>query len=410
MNPRLADPSSALSERVKPDRDVLILALLLAFPSTGFVQKYAGLAGVVGYGVLVIAVVHLAAIFWRRFAPWLRSHFRRVAALVILGLAAGFVVLHPFEDNRGPGKSSDRDEGLEIAVTRMAHGETPYYPSNPVAGPLSVLPGSMFLAAPFVALGNSGYQNIFWLAVFLFAACGSFKDKALALYLLIVPLALSIAAQYEIVSGGDLIANGIFVAIFFLIALQKWTPGSHPCWQRWLACVLLGVGLASRANFILLVPLFSAAVWRLAGWRNAIAATSLIVLTIGLITLPFYFHDPAGFTPLLTRQKLAGADHALPWASTAMTGSTVLAAMLGAWILWRHEGGETIPLFFRCCTWVTLTPIIAAVLFSSWINGFPDFSFLRDRFGLMYVFFAIFGWGGLLLSGSGKSSPQVARF
>jgi hypothetical protein len=385
-----------------------MLALLLAFPSLGFVQKYTGLAGAAAYVALVIGMVFLIAMLSKRAAPWLRRHFQKLAALSILGLAAGFVVLHPIEDDRGPGKSNDRDEGLEMAVTRMARGETPYYPSNRIAGPLSVLPGSMFLAAPFVALGNSGYQNVFWLAAFLIAACAYFKDKAAALYLLAVPLGLSLAAQYEFVSGGDLIANGIFVALFFLFALQSWSVATTPAWQRWLACLLLGVGLASRANFILLLLLFGAAMWQLAGWRNAVTTTALVGMTAATITLPFYLHDPAGFTPLLTRQKLAGVDHVLPWASKAMIGASVLVSVLGAWVLWRRESFRTIPLFFRCCTWVTLTPIVAAVLFSSWISGSPDFSFLHDRFGLMYVFFAILGWGGALL-GDGCEPEATAN-
>ncbi|MCU0779411.1 MAG: hypothetical protein MUF86_17330, partial [Akkermansiaceae bacterium] len=213
-------------------RDLWILALLLAFPSTGFIQKYTGMAGVAAYVVGVIALVYITAHVTRRFAPWLSRHFRSLAVLAIAMMAAGFVVLHPFEDERGPGKSSDRDEGLEMAVTRLSGGETPYYPSNKVAGPLSVLPGSILLAAPFVALGNAGYQNVFWLAVFLFAAAMFFNDKAAALWLLAVPLALSVAAQYEFVSGGDLMANGIFVALFFLFALTSWGNTTSPAWQR----------------------------------------------------------------------------------------------------------------------------------------------------------------------------------
>lgn len=399
---------TAAPDGAKHGHPLWLLALLLAFPSAGFVQKYTGLAGVVAYVALVIGLVHLTAALWKRAAPWLRKHFRKLAALSIVGLAAGFVILNPIEDGRGPGKSSDRDEGLEMAVTRMARGETPYYPSNQIAGPLSVLPGSMFLAAPFVALGNSGYQNVFWLAAFLIAACAYFRDKAAALYLLAVPLGLSLAAQYEFVSGGDLIANGIFVAVFFLLALGLWSVPTTPAWQRWLACLLLGVGLASRANFILLLPLFGAAMWRLAGCKNAVTTTALVGLTASAVTLPFYLHNPAGFTPLLTRQKLAGADHMLPWASQAMIGMTVFAAMLCTWVLWRRESVRTIPLFFRCCTWVTLTPIVAAVLFASWISGYPDFSFLRDRFGLMYVFFAILGWGGSL-SGDGRTHEATTN-
>ena len=377
---------------------VLILALLIAFPSTGFVQKYAGLPGVAAYVAIVIGLVFLTTASVKRLAPWLVRHFRVLVAVAVAGLAAGFVVLHPFEDGRGPGKSSDRNEGLEIAVNRMVNGETPYYPSNPQAGPLSVLPGSIVLAGPFAALGNSGYQNVFWLGAFLIAASRFFKDQALGLYLLAVPLALSLAAQYEFVSGGDLIANGIFVAIFFLCALEAWSQPASSIWLRVLTALLLGVGLASRANFILLVPLFSATVWRMAGLRKAIAATSLVVVAMASITLPFYLHDPAGFTPLLTRQKLTFADQVVPWASKAMIGVTLLTAIVSACVLLRHRPGDPLIAFFRGCAVVTLAPMISAVLFASWINGRLDFEFMRDRFGLMYVFFALLGWGGVLRS------------
>lgn len=368
--------------------------MLLALPSTGFIQKHTGLGGVAAYGVVVIALVFLTAHLARRFAPWLERHFRWLAVLAVTGLAAGFVLLHPLEDEKGPGKSSDRDEGLEMAVTRLAQGETPYYPSNRVAGPLSVLPGSILLAAPFVALGNSGYQNVFWLAAFLFAASRFLQNKAAALYLLTVPLAVSVTAQYEFVSGGDLIANGIFVALFFLFALTVWEDPSSPGWQRWLACLLVGVGLASRANFFLLVPLFGAAMWRAAGVKNALAVTTLMLATAAAIILPFYLNDPAGFSPLGSRSKLSFADGSLPWASTTMIGLTVLTAGLSACWLLQQQTLEPKTAFFRCCTLVTLTPILCAVLVSTWLSGHLDFGIMKDRFGLMYVFFALLGWGG----------------
>ena len=400
-SPQAATPPR--KTRVKPE--IIILALLIAFPSTGFVQKYAGLSGVAGYVAMVVALMVGIAFLEARFTPWMRRHFRVLATLGVAGLAAGFVLLHPFEDRRGPGKSSDRDEGLELAVTRLTHGQTPYYPSNTVAGPLSVLPGSVVLAAPFVALGSSGYQNIFWLGAFLFGACHLFKDRALALCLLLVPLALSPAAQYEFISGGDLIANGVFAAILILFAVESWSDHSSPAWQRWLACLLLGIGLASRANFILLAPLFGGALWRMAGARQALVATSLVVLITAAITLPFYLNDPAGFTPLLTREKLAGADKALPWASTAMIGITTLTAIVGGLMLMFHRKEITIALFFRYCTIVTLAPMAYVILLSTWVNGHPDFSFMRDRFGLMYLYFALLGWGGSWFQGSGIASP-----
>ncbi len=375
-------------------RSWLVLALLLAFPSAGFIQKYAGLTGLAAYGIAVVAVVFFILKSSGHGAPWCRRHFRVLVAVVLAGLAIIFVIGYPIEDSRGPGKSSDRDQGLNLAVSRLAEGKTPYYPPGGVAGPLSVLPGSILLAAPFVALGNSAYQNWFWLTAFLFCAVRLFKDHALALCLLAIPLALSPAAQYEFISGGDLIANGIFVAAFSLLALDRWSNPSAPAWSRWLCCVLLGVALASRANFLLLAPLFGATVWRTAGFRKAFAATALVVLTAAAITLPFYLNDPAGFTPLMSKQKLAGVDHALPWASRAMIGATLLAAIVCAWRLLASRSDDPTTAFFRGCTIVTLTPMVCAVLFSSAINGHPDFGFMTDRFGLMYVFFALLGWGG----------------
>jgi hypothetical protein len=387
-------------------RDTLILALLIAFPSTGFVQKYTGLTGVAAYLVIAIGLVILTSIVADRFAPWINRHFGILATLAIACLACGYIVLHPFEDNRGPGKSSDRDEGLDMAVTRLVAGTTPYYPSNQTAGPLSVLPGSMILAAPFVAIRDSGYQNVFWLGALLLVAARRFKDGSLALWLVLVPLALSPAAQYEFVSGGDLLANGIFVALFFLYALDSWSAPATSKWHRWLACLVLGIGIASRANFILLLPLFSAAMWRIAGLKPALIATALVVFTASAITLPIYLHDPGGFTPLLTKQKLAIVDHSIPWASKALLGTTILAALCGAFMILRRRGDDTIRSFFQWCTLVTMTPMIGAVMFSSMVAGSPDFGFMRDRFGLMYVFFAILGWGGRYFPVVPQGAPE----
>lgn len=393
-SPEVTNVSKECNAGACQQRNLWILSLLLAFPSTGFLQKHTGLTGVAVYLAAVIGMVYLTARLATRFAPWLERHFRKLASFAIAALAVGFVVLHPLEDRKGPGKSSDRDEGLEMAVTRMAHGESPYYPSNRIAGPLSVLPGSILLAAPFVALGNPGYQNVFWLAVFLFATRAFLNSGATALWLLAISLGLSTAAMYEFVSGGDMIANGIFVALFFLFALGVWGNGKAPSWQRWVACILVGVGLASRANFLLLMPLFGAALWRLAGLRQAISATTIATLSYAAVTLPFYLHDPAGFTPLGSRNKIASLDESLPWASTAIIVVTILCALSSAvWLLVQRRTEERVA-FFRGCTVVTLVPMICTVLIASWLSHYPDFGIMRDRFGLMFVFFALLGWGG----------------
>jgi hypothetical protein len=377
-----------------PGWQFIVWVLLLAFPSSGLMQKHSGLAGVAGYVAMVAVVLWLLWRFGACVAPWLRRYFWGLSVLLLAGLAVGFAVVHPIEDGRGLGRSSDRDDALNLAVTRMAEGQTPYYGSDKFAGPLSVLPGAVVLAAPFVALGNSGYQNLFWLAVFLGAACWWCRDRALALCLLGVPLLLSPAALYEYVSGGDLLANGIYVAVFFLVALRAWSNPQRSRWSGWLACVLLGLGLASRPNFLLLMPLFGALLWRTVGVRQAAVAAGLVVMVSVALTLPFYLHDPAGFTPLLARGKLAVIDHVMPSASMVMIGLTALLGILGGWWMLLFPAAEWQQSFFRWCTGVTICPMVCAVALASVWGGQLDFGFMGDRFGLMYVPFALLGWGG----------------
>lgn len=394
MKTPLANESSAATP-VKAGRNLLILTLLLAFPSAGFVQKYTGLAGVAAYVAMVAAIIMLCAKFGSRYAALMKRHFRLLGGLFLTGCAILFAIVYPIENGKGFGRSSDRDDGLNRAVSRVMEGMTPYYQSDAHAGPLSVLPGSVILAAPFVALGNSGYQNLFWIAAFLVAARRTFKNPGLALCLVAVPFAISPAALYEYISGGDLLANGIFVTVFFLIALESWPAApATPKASAWPACFLLGIGLASRPNFPLLLPLFGAVLWRRVGLPRAIAATGLVAVVTGAVTIPFYLNDPAGFTPLMAKQKLAIVDQALPWAGNAIIGVTAMAGILGAVVLLRQPEPGLNRAFFRWCALVTMCPMVCAVALFSLIHGRIDFSFMRDRFGLMYVFFAIIGWGG----------------
>lgn len=409
--PRLnPDSPGASPDDALPARDLWTLALLLAFPSTGFIQKYTGLAGVAVYVTGVIVALLLIKRFAGHGARWLGRYFGRLTILGMAGLVVGFAVLHPLEDGRGgAGKSSDRDEGLNLAVTRMAEGLSPYYPQNPEAGPLSVLPGAAVLAAPFVALGDSSYQNMFWLGAFLFAACYVFKDRALALVVTFAPLALSPAAQFEFISGGDLIANGIYMTLFLLLAVETWSAPDAPWPRRWLACLLLGVAMASRPNFILLTPLLAAVLCRRTGFAKAATGITLVMAAAIGITLPFYLHDPQGFTPFLARQKLAVIDLSLPWASKAMIGMTALTGIFGGVALLRHPFGGLNRAFFRWCTWVTLCPMVCAVVSFSVINQHLDFSFNRDRYGLMYVFFALLGWGGIVRNNRRQTGGDAAN-
>lgn len=375
-------------------RPALMLALWVAFPSLCFLQEHVGSWAVPPYVGAVIVAMLVSGRWWPISEVWADKRFGWIALACLLGLVIGHVGLHPFEDGRGVGLSSDRDEALEVAVGRLMDGRYPYYRESEVAGPLSVLPGGILLAVPFVLIGKVGLMNAAWLIAFLFIMRREFGSASRALWLLILPLAVSPAAAYEFVSGGDLIANGTSVAIACWCCLHFWSEDKLRPWLAIGSAVFLGVAVASRANFPLICPLVIAWLWRRAGpGRAAICALLAGGVAIGLI-LGFYFIDQDSFTPFMSRRKLL-IGGAPAWTGQAVLGATLLA-VLGFGIrllIARREPSRDA--CFRACAWVTLVPLAAMILIASVMHGRADFSILHDRFGLMCVPFAILGWGTL---------------
>jgi hypothetical protein len=385
----------------------VVLGLVFAFSSSGLIQKYGGIPGLVGFAIGAVLLMTAAGFFLGRRHDSIDRLFPSLAAAALVILLLLLLFLHPIEDGRGAGKSSDRDEGLELAVGRLLRGENPYYGPTAEAGPLSLLPGAILLAVPFVRLGHVGLQNIFWLVVFVVVAAQFLRSRAKALSLAVLSLALSPSAVFELVSAGDMIANGAYVACFLGAAAWVWTRDEHGLAPKLLTAALLGIGLASRANFILLLPLFAACVWRSSGFGKALFA-SLLAGGVWMATvLPFYLWDPSAFTPLLSRGKLAVTESVLPWADEAiLTSSAVLAAGLA---LRGVLVGKAFahPHLFRAAALVTLAPMIGVVIAASLAKGAPDFSPMHDRFGLMAVFLAILGWGGCFPPASDARSTQA---
>ena len=74
--------------------------------------------------------------------------------------------------------------------------------------------------------------------------------------------------------------------------------------SRDVAAIAWGVTLASRANFLLLVPLAFGYLRQHAGWRAAIRAMSLTCATAACLTVPFWLHDRGDFGPLEAASRL----------------------------------------------------------------------------------------------------------
>jgi hypothetical protein len=363
-------------------RPLLGLAFALFFPSTAVVQRYLGLPGVAAYLVIAAGLLWLGQ---RRLFPWIDARLPSRWAVVLIGLTflaltAAVLLVYPLADAGVLGGGSDGDDALDVAASALLQGQYPYHPRTYLGNPISPLPGSVLLATPFVLLGGSAYQNLFWLLAFVGTVGAALRSAAQALLLLWAMLLLSPALLHGLAIGSDYIANGIFVLLFswWLVAWAS-RPGSNAVVTILLAA-LLGVSLASRAQFILLLPLIFAALGRRVGWRLAAGLLAVAVVALVAVTLPFLLYDPAGFTPLGTYREIGIFDAVLPGAGAMITLATAAAGLALAW----QDNGK-LAVFLRNCTAVLALPVVCGVVLMSIGLGRIDFRFAA--FGVMFLFF-----------------------
>ena len=369
-------------------RRVLPLALVVVFASSALLQEHLGLWAIGLHFLIVMGGFLLAErvlpCLPQTWTPWL-------ALTVFAGLVIIFTVVYPIEHGRGPGQSSDRDDALNIAVARVLDGESPYYPRSDRAGPLSLFPGAILLAMPFAVSGNSAWQNLFWLPAFFLLSGWLWKSRESALVWIVALLATSPAMQHEFVSGGDMLANSIYIPCASLFLLSACGGRFHSGWLPIAAAVFFGLALTSRPNFAFVFPLVMAGVVARLGWKPSLLLGGISVLTAALLTLPFYLRDPQGFTPLSAGNKLSLLDRTFPHASLWLAGATGMAAVLGVRSILRRPPVE-MAIIWKWCAVVVLLPMAGAVLLRSFSEGRPDFVFMHDRYGLMPMFFACWGW------------------
>jgi hypothetical protein len=388
----------------------LLLIVSLTIPSLGIVQRLVRLITplmvpslvaslnwleVAILTIYVVMVTINVIIIQKYLLVWFCTTIteRQVIWLFLLTmtvLIVGFAYLYPILSSGRFGGGSDRDEALNIAVVELLNGRYPYYLKTFVPGlphqlgldgnPISPLPGELLFALPFVILGNGAYQNFFWLLVFFVTTKKYLQDGRQALLLLWSLLLLSPVCLSEIMTGGDLLANNLWIVIFLLLLI---TTGNHkPVLRYAILVVLLGIGLSSRPHYLLLVPLIYSMFLTQWGWYQSTFYFILLTSAFMLVTFPFYFYDLTGFSPLHVYNKLAQFDPVLPFAGIViplMTG--VVSSLLAC----RSMNDVS---FLKNCAIVQAIPVVTAVILSSIQRSqvnFIDFSW----YGLNFLFLAV---------------------
>jgi hypothetical protein len=356
-----------------------LVGLLVGFASFGTVQKYAGTAAAIAYVAVVTVVV---PIVWPRVAVWTGHSLRGrhgyvVAAVVLVVLAAALAVVYPHANTHTPGQGSDRDDAANIGALRLLHGEYPYGPHTYLGLPISQLPGALILAAPFAGISSSAWGNVFWLAVLmaLLAASASWGTAAIAVAAAFV---IAPALPREYLTGGDLIANTIYVAaalwLVYRYALSRW-------W--WLAAAALGLTLASRANFVFVLIPLGVALYGRGGLRAALPPIGVASASALALTLPVLAKQ-AG------RDALSISNHLSSVGTAGEAAVLLAAAALAIWLARRERDWSLRAIYWQAALVQALFPL-ALVVHTSLDAGRLDGSELVSGYGVPAILFALLG-------------------
>lgn len=335
----------------------------LVLPSFSLIQKYFGWGLVFVYGVVTAATV---CTFPSLPRPLGERTARLLTVATLTGLALLFAIVYPIADARKPERGSDEDDAQNVAVHRILHGQHPYRANTYLGGTCHSLPGALLLAFPFVLLGSSAYQNLFWLVVFLLVLrreAGTWEAGLRWFWLMLV---CSPVVIQQLVTGSGYIANSIYVllGLWWLVRAD----------QKVIPAILWGVTLSSRANFLFLLPPAFGWLKQRFGWKVALRLSALSFGTFALLTLPLYLYSPRHFTPMRVVQYLEWLEEYLPGATWIIPTLTA-----GFSLLLARRPMPTFSSLLYNCAFIHALPVILCFCIS------------RDPFYLPYgVFFLTF--------------------
>ena len=366
---------------------VLAFGALLLLPSLDIPLKYLGITGMVSYFALGLVGVTVG---YYRIVPWVlemvgerKAAVLTVLVLVLLGIYA--MLLYPIANSGRFGGGTDVDDALIIGVTELTSGRYPYYQQTYLGGFLSPMPGAILLAVPFVLLGILPLQNVFWLGMLALTAKRIEGSYVHAKLIVLTVLLISPTAYQVLATGSDHISNSIYILVSMWLLVRAVSKADSPSWTRILPAFLLGVGLSSRSNFFVLMPILFSTLTQNSDWRTAFKYCALAVAVFLGVTVPFWAYDPPAFAPFLVQAgRLQQVQDILPYAPVIVPATIFLLS--GAFSLTRMTDDGFA--FFRNCAIVQLAALyISSILHAADVGEFTLF-IGNVGYGMFTIFFA----------------------
>jgi hypothetical protein len=276
-------------------------------------------------------------------------------ALFLCFLAA-FAVLYPISLKHTLNSGSDREDALHIELSAVQHHQYPYDAHTFLGNPPTPLPGAMWLAAPFFALGHIAWQNLFWLALFFLFAIRFFRYRATALFFLAVSLLLAPANLSDITAGGDYLTNFFYLAIAIALFIRSLDRPFYACAP---AALFFGIALSSRIIYVVvLIPLLALTRQRTSRSRT-IVLSAIVLLTAAAVTLPVFAPHP--FPHLLQQlNQNARKLRFIPAALHPQWTLPLLAVMVACTSFWGRVNLPRIFLTWSIASFVMLAPFVVS--------------------------------------------------
>ncbi|MEO7660685.1 MAG: hypothetical protein ABIV48_13805 [Pyrinomonadaceae bacterium] len=306
-------------------------AVFLLVPSFDTLLKYFGTPGlavyfIVGTGLIIIGYRYVITPF-HSLVSERQAIYLAIFTFVFLTVITAYV--YPIANSGRFGGGTDIDDAMIIGASEIIQGHYPYYRQTYLGGWISPMPGTILLSVPFVFINLLPYQNIFWLLLFFIAVRANLKSNVYALGLLWTILLFSPTFYQVLVTGSDHISNTLYVLIGMWFMVRSISDRGSSLWQRLWPTVLFGIGLSSRSNFLLLVPLLISVLAQNSDRKLAFKYVALAGLVFSSVTLPFWLYDPGAFTPLVVQSyKIQVLEGVLPYARIIIPGSAFILSLV----------------------------------------------------------------------------------